>query len=98
MGRLSWMRPLALLASRPMRWPVALGAAAAGLAFAALFLSGGSSQSRLFWVGAAAVLGAAGGWISRPRGLPVEGMVFFCVLAACIVWQGVSIAWSIQPS
>ena len=92
------MRPLALLASRPMRWPVALGAAAAGLAFAALFFSGGSSQSRLFWIGAAAVLVAAVGWIWRPRRLPLEGTVFFCLLAAFIVWQGVSIAWSIQPS
>ena len=92
------MRPLALLASRPMRWPVALGAAAAGLAFAALFFSGGSSQSRLFWIGAAAVLVAAVGWVWRPRRLPLEGTVFFCLLAAFIVWQGVSIAWSIQPS
>ena len=65
------MPPLALLASRPMRWPVALGAAAAGLAFAALFLSGGSSQSRLFWIGAAAVLVAAVGWLWRPRRLPL---------------------------
>ena len=92
------MRPQALLASRPMRWPVALGAAAAGLAFAALFFSGGSSQSRLFWIGATAVLVAAVGWLWRPRRLPLEGTVFFCVLAAFIVWQGLSIAWSIQPS
>ena len=92
------MRPTALLASRAMRWPVALGAAAAGLAFAALFFSGGSSQSRLFWIGAAAVLVAAVGWVWRPRRLPLEATVFFCVLAAFIVWQGLSISWSIQPS
>ena len=39
-----------------MRWPVVWGAAAAGLAFLALFFSDGSSQSRLFWIGVPALL------------------------------------------
>ena len=81
-----------------MRWPVAWGAAAAGLAFLALFFSDGSSQSRLFWIGVPAVLVAAVGWAWRPPRLPLWGSVFFCALAAFVVWQGVSIAWSIQPS
>jgi len=53
-----------------MRWPVASGAAAAGLAFAALFFSDGSSQSRIFWVGVPAILVAAIGWAWRPVRLP----------------------------
>ena len=81
-----------------MRWPVVWGAAAAGLAFLALFFSDGSSQSRMFWVGVPAVLVAAVGWAWRRPRLPLWGFVFFCALAAFVVWQGVSIAWSIQPS
>src|SRR5712692_3299371 len=92
------MWPAALLASRPMRWPVASGAAAAGLALAALFFSDGSSQSRVFWIGAPAILLAAIGWAWRPVRLPLWGSVFFCSLATFVVWQGVSIAWSIEPS
>src|SRR5919197_1288765 len=45
-------------------------AAAGGLAFVALFLSDGSSQSRLFWIGAAAIVVAAVGWAVRPPSLP----------------------------
>jgi hypothetical protein len=81
-----------------MRWPVASGAAAAGLAFAALFFSAGSSQSRIFWIGAPAVLVAAIGWAWRPTRLSLWGFVFFCALGAFVVWQGVSIAWSVEPS
>src|SRR5882724_6422929 len=92
------MRPAALLASRPMRWPVAWGAAAGGLAFAAFFFSQGSSQSRLFWIGVPAIVVAAVGWALRPPRLPLRGSIFFLALAAFVVWQGVSIAWSIQPS
>src|SRR5438093_11349437 len=81
-----------------MRWPVALGATAGGLAFLALFFSDGSSQSRVFWIGAPAVLVAAIGWAWRPPRLPLRGSFFFSALAAFVVWQAVSIAWSIQPS
>jgi len=81
-----------------MRWPVVWGAAAAGLAFLAFFFSDGSSQSRLFWIGVPAVVVAAVGWAWRPPRLPLWGSIFFCALAAFVVWQGVSIAWSVQPS
>jgi hypothetical protein len=82
-----------------MRWPVALGAAAGGLAFAAFFFSQGSSQSRLFWIGVPAIVVAAVGWAWRPPPrLPLRGSIFFLLLGAFVVWQGVSIAWSIQPS
>jgi hypothetical protein len=81
-----------------MRWPVAWGVAAGGLAFAAFFFSQGSSQSRLFWIGVPAIVVAAVGWALRPPRLPLRGSIFFLSLAAFVVWQGVSIAWSIQPS
>jgi hypothetical protein len=76
----------------------ALPAAAAALAFAALFFSDGSSQSRLFWIGAFAVIGAAVGWGARPPSLPGPALLFFGALAAFVLWEGASIAWSIQPS
>jgi hypothetical protein len=85
-----------------MRWPAARGAtlpiAAAVLAFAALFLSQGSSQDRLFWIGSAAVIVAALGWALRPGRVTTEGAVFFAALAAFVIWQGVSISWSIQAA
>jgi hypothetical protein len=92
------MRPLPLLASGGMRRPTLWEVAAAALAFAALFLSAGSSQSRIFWLGLPAVLVAAIGWVWVPVRLPRLAIAFFCVFAAFVVWQGVSIAWSIQPS
>jgi O-Antigen ligase len=73
-------------------------AAAAALCFAALFLSSGSSQSRLFWIGTAAVLVAAIGWALRPPTLPRPALVFFGAFAAFVLWQALSIAWSIQPA
>jgi hypothetical protein len=75
-----------------------LPAAAAALAFAALFFSDGSSQSRLFWIGSAAVIVAAVGWALRPQPLSRPGIVFFAALAGFVLWQGLSIGWSIQAS
>ncbi len=85
-----------------MRWPAARGAtlstAAFALAFGALFVNHGSSQSRLFWIGAAAVVVAAVGWALRPPRLPLAAGVFLAALGAFVLWQGASIAWSIQAS
>src|SRR3954470_20537560 len=83
-----------------MRVPAVPGAAlpAAGLVFAALFFSDGSSQSRLFWIGSAAVIVAALGWALRPPALSRDAALFFGLFAAFVVWQAASIAWSIQPS
>jgi hypothetical protein len=80
-----------------VRGALAPGAAAA-LSFAALFLSGASSQSRLFWIGMAAVLVAAIGWALRPPTLNRPAVVFFAAFAAFVLWQAASIAWSIQPA
>jgi hypothetical protein len=77
--------------------PRAAAVAVGGLAFAALFLSDGSSQSRLFWIGAAAVIVAAVGWAVRPPVLSREALAFFGLLASFVAWEGASIAWSIQP-
>src|SRR5436305_14439408 len=72
--------------------------AAAALCVAALFLSSGSSESRLFWIGTAAVLVAAIGWALRPPTLDRRALVFFVAFAALVLWQAASIAWSIQPA
>ena len=84
--------------SRALSWSAVVGAAAGGLAFAALFLGSGSSQGRLFWIGAAAVVVASFGWVFRPVRVSGPGALFFAALAAFVVWQGLSISWSIQPS
>jgi tetratricopeptide (TPR) repeat protein len=82
--------------------PAARGAtlwgAAVLVAFAALFFSAGSSQSRLFWIGTAAVVVAGIGWMVRPVQIERPGIVFFAALAALVLWQGLSIEWSIQAA
>ena len=83
---------------RPAVRGALLPATAAALVFAALFLGNGSSQSRLFWIGAAAVVVAAVGWGVRPPALRAPALAFFVLLAAFVLWQGASIAWSIEPS
>src|SRR5919204_5871530 len=71
---------------------------AAALVAGALFFGHGSSDGRLFWIGVAALLLAALGWIVRPGALSGAGVAFFVLLGALVVWEAVSIHWSIQPA
>ena len=82
---------------RPAVRGAALPAAAAALSLLAVFFNDGSSQSRLFWIGVPALIVAAVGWGVRPPSLPGVALVFFAALAAFVLWEGASIAWSIQP-
>jgi tetratricopeptide (TPR) repeat protein len=71
--------------------------AAAGLVIAAVLLGDGSSDDRLLWIGAAAVLAAGIVAILRlPRSGRV-GSVFLIGLAAFVLWSGLSILWSVEP-
>jgi hypothetical protein len=83
---------------RPHAGGAALSAGAAALAAAALFLADGSSDSRLFWIGSAALLVATGAGLLRPPALTPAGIAFFCFLVALVVWQALSIAWSSEPA
>src|SRR5919204_2782986 len=71
---------------------------AAALVAGALFFGHGSSDGRLFWIGAAALVLAALGWIVRPSALTTAGAAFLVLLGALVVWEAVSIHWSIQPA
>jgi tetratricopeptide (TPR) repeat protein len=79
------------------------GAAAVGLVFAALFFAGGSTGSRVVWIGGAAVVLAAVGaalallgvW-QLPR-LEPAGAVFVLALVGLVAWSGASLGWSIVP-
>src|SRR5205085_2341094 len=55
---------------------VALSAAVAALVAAAAFFGHGSSDARLFWLGAAALFLTGVGWILRPAVLSREGVAF----------------------
>jgi hypothetical protein len=81
---------------------VLLAAAGALLAWA-LFFGGGDSPGRLLWIGGAATLLAAimaaatfDRRVERPR-LGRFGASAVACFAALVVWQGISIAWSVQP-
>jgi hypothetical protein len=73
-------------------------AAAGALLFVALFFGDGTSDGRLFWIGAFAVLGAVvlltAGPVPVPRG---AGALCLALLAALAGWVGVTMAWSIAP-
>ena len=77
-----------------------LAAAGALVAVCALF-SEGSSGGRLVWIGLASVVtaGALATWAllrTRPV-LSREALVAFGLLAAFVVWCGLSVVWSIEP-
>ncbi len=85
-----------------MQAPVLAGRAAllaaAALLFTALFFGDGTSNGRLFWIGALAVIAAsaiaAGGGLPVPRG---AGAIALGLLAALIGWVGLTMWWSIAP-
>ena len=81
----------------------ALFVAGAALLAAALFLGGGSSDGRVAWIGAGAVLAALiacvaalFGLLSAP-GVGREGLAFAGLAAGFVVWNGLSIVWSAAP-
>jgi tetratricopeptide (TPR) repeat protein len=85
-----------------MQAPVLAGraalVAAAALLFTALFFGDGTSNGRLFWIGALAAIAvaviAAGGGLPVPRG---PGAVAVGLLVALTAWVGLSMWWSIAP-
>ena len=69
----------------------------------ALFFGGGDDTNRLAWIGGAAVIVAAllaaaafDQRIERPR-LGRAGVACAACFAGLVLWQGISITWSIQP-
>jgi hypothetical protein len=74
-----------------------LSAAAGALLAFALFGSRGSSDSRLFWIGLAALVVAAVGLGLRSPRLGGTALVFLGLLAAFALWEALTIVWSIQP-
>ena len=77
--------------------------AAAALCFCALFLAGGSDETRLVWIGGAALvlaaLTAAGGLLGAlpsPR-LDRWAAIFLGSLSGLAVWAGLSTLWSASP-
>jgi hypothetical protein len=77
---------------------VALPVVVAVLVAFALFFGHGPSDARLFWVGSAALVVVVVGWVVRPARLTGAGVAFFALLALFVLWQAISIHWSIQPS
>jgi hypothetical protein len=81
--------------------PLLLGAAGCLAAAAALF-SDGSSDSRLVWLGLAALVPATVIGVSVLAGLPRpapgrEALVALGLLGAFVCWCGISVLWSIEP-
>lgn len=90
-----------LLISATMRQALAggawLSAAAGALVAAALFAADGSSDSRLFWIGLAALAVAAAASVVRPPALTGTSAALLGLLVAFALWQAISITWSIEP-
>jgi hypothetical protein len=74
-----------------------LSAAAGALLAFALFASSGSSESRLFWIGVAALVCAAVALVVRSAPLTWPVLAFLGLLGAFALWQALTIAWSISP-
>ena len=74
-----------------------LSAAAGALLAFALFASRGSSESRLFWIGLAALVVAVTALVIRSAPLTGPVVALVGLLAAFALWQALTIAWSIEP-
>src|SRR5437867_1387606 len=74
-----------------------LSAAAGALLALALLGSRGSSDSRLFWIGLAAVVVATLGLGLRSPALGGTTLAFLGLLAAFALWQANTVVCSIQP-
>jgi len=87
----------------PIAWRLGLSLAAVGLLFWALFFGGDSSDLGLTWLGSLALLVAAvavaGALLARVPwpSLDAAGLAFVGLLTAFVLWNGASVAWSIQP-
>ncbi len=72
-------------------------AVSGALLFVAVFFGDGTSDGRLFWLGAFAVLGVIVllGWsVPVPRGV---GVACLALLGALALWVGLTMAWSVAP-
>src|SRR5436309_2738438 len=77
--------------------PATLSASGA-LLFVALFFGGSTSGSRLFWIGAFAVLAVAAVLALGPAPVPHgAGLACLVLLAALAAWVGLTMWWSIAP-
>jgi hypothetical protein len=73
-------------------------AAAGALLVTALFFGDGTSNGRLFWIGALAVIAVAVLTFLGPVPVPDRaGKAWLAVLAALTAWVGLSMWWSIAP-
>ena len=88
---------------RPALAAALAGGAAAVLLAASVLLSDGSSDDRLTWIGAGAVLAAGAGVVAvlwGRLGVPTltrRAVAFLVLLAAFVTWNGISVLWSIEP-
>lgn len=80
-----------------------LPAVTGGLLFWALFFGHGDSTATLVWIGGAALIVAAAagaavlmGRLPRPS-VRRAGLVALAGSASLVLWQGLSITWSVQP-
>jgi hypothetical protein len=72
-------------------------AVSSALLFVALFFGEGTSNGRLFWIGAFAVIAVVA---LLGRAVPVPGrfgLACLALLAALALWVGLTMAWSIAP-
>ena len=98
------LEPLESAGSRTWLAPVPAVAAAAGVVVTvAILFGGGSSDGRLVWIGGAAILVAAITIVLasmgalRPPAVTPLGLAVVAFFAALVVWQGLSVLWSVEP-